>query len=118
MPAIYGGILIFWGFAVTFISGSTSIKAYIPGMFGWFMQFLGVLELKASKYKKILMHIVVIIGSLIFWGGLNVIRNLMSGTLGYNPWENAYKTMLLVTGAYFSVLCVKSLIHSRKMRSE
>ena len=118
MPVVYGGILIFWGFAVTFISGTTSIKAYNPGMFGWFMQFLGVMELKAPKYKKILMHIVVIIGLLIFLGGLDVIRNVMSGTLTDNPWATASKTMLLVSGAYFSVLCVKSFIHVRKMRSE
>ena len=118
MPAIFGGILIFWGLALTFISGSTSITAYIPSMFGWFMQFLGVMELKAPKYKKKLMHIVVIIRLLIFWGGQDVIRNVMSGALGDNPWANRSKTMLLVTGAYFSVLSVKSFIHSRKMRSE
>ena len=52
MPAIFGGLLIFWGLALTFINGSTSVTAYIPNMFGWFMQFLGVMELKAPKYKK------------------------------------------------------------------
>ena len=118
ITAIYGGILIFWGLAVTFISGSTSITSYIPSMFGWPMLFLGVMALKAPKYKKILMHIVVVIGLLIFLGGLDVIRNIMSGTFGDNPWASASKTMLLVTGAYFSVLCVKSFIHARKMRSE
>ena len=118
ITAIYGGILIFWGLAVSFISGSTSITSYIPSMFGWPMLFLGVMALKAPKYKKILMHIVVIIGLLIFLGGLDVIRNVMSGTLGDNPWATASKTMLLVTGAYFSVLCLKSFIHARKMRSE
>lgn len=118
ITAIYGGILIFWGLAVSFISGSTSITSYIPSMFGWPMLFLGVMALKAPKYKKILMHIVVIIGLLIFLGGLDVIRNAMSGTLGNNPWATASKTMLLVTGAYFSVLCIKSFIHARKMRSE
>tara|TARA_Y100000991_G_scaffold122752_1_gene92543 strand:+ start:267 stop:686 length:420 start_codon:yes stop_codon:yes gene_type:complete len=118
ITAIYGGILIFWGLAVTFISGSTSITSYIPSMFGWPMLFLGVMALKAPKYKKILMHIVVVIGLLIFLGGLDVVRNIMSGTFGDNPWASASKTMLLVTGAYFSVLCVKSFIHARKMRSE
>ena len=118
ITAIYGGILILWGLAVTFISGSTSITSYIPSMFGWPMLFLGVMALKAPKYKKILMHIVVIIGLLIFLGGLDVIRNVMSGTLGDNPWATASKTMLLVTGAYFSLLCVKSFIHARKTRSE
>ena len=118
ITAIYGGILIFWGLAVTFISGSTSITSYIPSMFGWPMVFLGVMALKAPKYKKILMHIVVIIALLIFLGGLDVIRNAMSGTLGDNPWATASKIMLLVTGAYFSVLCIKSFIHARKMRSE
>ena len=118
ITAIYGGILIFWGLAVSFISGSTSITSYIPSMFGWPMLFLGVMALKAPQYKKTLMHIVVVIGLLIFLGGLDVIRNVMSGTLGDNPWATASKTMLLVTGAYFSVLCIKSFIHARKTRSE
>ena len=118
ITAIYGGILIFWGLAVTFISGSTSITSYIPSMFGWPLLFLGVMALKAPNYKKILMHIVVVIGLLIFLGGLDVIRNAMSGTLADNPWATASKSMLLVTGAYFSVLCVKSFIYARKMRSE
>ena len=61
---IYGAFLILWGLIVSFVSGSTSITSYIPSMFGWPMLFLGALALKLPDYKKILMHIVVILG---FW---------------------------------------------------
>ena len=113
---IYGAFLILWGLIVSFVSGSTSITSYIPSMFGLPMLFLGALALKLPDYKKILMHIVVIIGLLIFLGGLDVVRNLMSGTLMNNVWASASKTMLLITGAVFTYLCVKSFIFVRNQR--
>ncbi|GIR41355.1 MAG: hypothetical protein CM15mP51_21350 [Porticoccaceae bacterium] len=85
-------------------------------MFGWPMLTLGALALKLPDYKKILMHIVVILGLLIFLGGLDIVRNLTSGTFMNNVWASASKTMLLVTGAVFTYLCVKSFIFVRNQR--
>ena len=113
---IYGAFLILWGLIVSFVSGSTSITSYIPSMFGWPMLFLGALALKLPDYKKILMHIVVILGLLIFLGGLDIVRNLTSGTFMNNVWASASKTMLLITGALFTSLCVKSFIFVRNQR--
>ena len=113
---IYGAFLISWGLIVSFVSGSTSLTSYIPSMFGWPILFLGAMALKVPDYKKILMHIVVVIGLLAFLGGLDVVRNLISGTFMNNVWASASKTMLLITGALFTYLCVKSFIFVRNQR--
>ena len=62
------------------------------------------------------MHIVVIFGLVIFLGGLDVIRSLIGGYAFENFWADVSKTMMLLTGLYFLIQCVRSFIFARKNR--
>ncbi len=64
------------------------------------------------------MHIVVIFGLVIFLGGLDMVRSLISGYAFENFWADTSKLMMLFTGFYFLLQCVKSFIFARKMRGQ
>ena len=109
---LYGAFLIIWGLWVTSITGSDSITSYIPSILGIPVISLSLLAIILPKRKRLLMHIVVIFGLIIFLGGLDFFRNIA------NPFENfcadASKIMMLLTGSFFTYLCVKSFIFVRK----
>ena len=114
----YGVFLILWGIAVSFISGSSSITSYIPSILGLPLVIFSYLAMKFVSKKKLYMHIVVIFGLIIFLGGLDVIRTLIGGYAFENFWADISKIMMLLTGFYFSLQCVKSFIFARKMRDK
>ena len=110
----YGLFLILWGIVVSFVSGSSSATSYIPSFLGLPLVFFSYLAIKFPLKKKLFMHIVVILGLIIFLGGLDVIRSLISGYVFENFWADLSKTMMLLTGLYFLVQCVRSFIFARK----
>ena len=112
----YGLFLIAWGDMVSFISGSSSSTSYIPSFLGLPLVVFSYLAVKFSSKKKLFMHIVVIFGLIVFLGGLDVIRSLLGGYAFQNFWADASKTMMLLTGLYFLVQCVRSFIFARKNR--
>ena len=112
----YGFFLILWGVVISFISGSSSATSYIPSFLGLPLIFFSYLTIKFPSKKKLFMHIVVIFGLIIFLGGLDVIRSLIGGYVFENFWADVSKTMMLLTGLYFLVQCVKSFIFARKNR--
>tara|TARA_B100001989_G_scaffold224086_1_gene178358 strand:- start:77 stop:487 length:411 start_codon:yes stop_codon:yes gene_type:complete len=112
----YGFFLILWGFVISFISGSSSATSYIPSFLGLPLIIFSYLTIKFPSKKKLFMHIVVIFGLIIFLGGLDVIRSLIGGYVFENFWADVSKTMMLLTGLYFLVQCVKSFIFARKNR--
>ena len=114
----YGVFLILWGIAVSFISGSSSITSYIPSILGLPLVIFSYLAMKFVSKKKLYMHIVVIFGLIIFLGGLDVIRTLIGGYAFENFWADISKIMMLLTGFYFSLQCVRSFIFARKMRDQ
>ena len=72
-----------------------------------------------SNKKKLIMHIVVLFGLIVFLGGLDFLRGISSeGGPFSNPWAGASKLMMLIAGAGFCYLCVMSFIHARKQRAE
>ena len=109
---LYGAFLIVWGLWVTSVTGSDSITSFIPSILGIPVITLSLLAIVLPKRKRLLMHIVVIFGLIILLGGLDFIRNIA------NPFENfladASKLMMLITGSFFTYLCVKSFIFVRK----
>ena len=113
---IYGFFLILWGVVISFISGSSSATSYIPSFLGLPLIIFSYLTIKFPSKKKLFMHIVVIFGLIIFLGGLDVIRSLIGGYVFENFWADVSKTMMLLTGLYFLVQCVKSFIFARKNR--
>ena len=111
---IYGIFLIVWGIGVTMLSDSQSITSLIPAIFGLPIIISSFFAKKFPNKKKLLMHIVVLIGLIIFLGGLDLIRGLMQGSIFTNVWANSSKFMMIISGLVFTVLCIKSFIFTRK----
>ncbi len=109
---IYGLFLILWGAGVSYFSASNSITSYIPSMFGLPVLLFAILTLLFPNKKKLLMHIVVTFGLIIFLGGLDFFRSL--GNPFENFWADSSKLMMLITGFIFTLLCIKSFIFARK----
>ena len=110
----YGIFLILWGVIISFISGSGSFTSYIPSFLGVPILVFSYLSIKFENKKKMLMHIVVIFGLLIFLGGIDFLRSLIGGNAFQNIWADISKIMMLITGGYFTLQCIKSFIHARK----
>ena len=112
----YGLFLILWGIIVSFISGSGSITSYIPSILGVPILIFSYLSIKFVSKKKMFMHIVVLFGLIIFLGGLDFIRSLVTGNAFGNFYADLSKIMMLITGLFFTYQCIRSFIHARKMR--
>ena len=112
---LYGSFLILWGFIVSSLSGSASFTSYIPSILGVFIIVFALLAIIISSKKKLFMHIVVTFGLIIFIGGLDLIRNYSD--LFDNFWADLSKLMMMITGLFFTYLCVKSFIHARKNKT-
>ena len=110
----YGIFLILWGVIISFISGSGSFTSYIPSFLGVPILVFSYLSIKFENKKKMLMHIVVIFGLVIFLGGIDFLRSLIGGNAFQNMWADISKLMMLITGGYFTLQCIKSFIHARK----
>jgi len=112
----YGIFLILWGVVISFISGSESFTSYIPSILGVPILIFSYLSIKFISKKKIFMHIVVLFGLIIAFGGLDFIRSLVSGNAFENIYADLSKVMMLITGLFFTFQCVRSFTHARKMR--
>ena len=111
---IYGIFLIVWGIGVTILSDSQSITSLIPAIFGLPIIILSFFAKKFPDRKKLLMHIVVLIGLIIFLGGLDLIRGLIQGNIFVNLWASSSKFMMIISGLVFTILCIISFIFNRK----
>ena len=114
ISAFYGVFLIVWGIVISLIGNSQSITSLIPTFFGLLVLSLGVLSLLMPSRRKLLMHLIAILGVLIFLGGLDFIRSALSSGAFSNPWADLSKLMMAVTGFIFCFLCIKSFIVARK----
>ena len=112
----YGLFLIIWGIVISFLSKSVSFTSYIPSFFGLPILIFAYLSLKFTSKKKLFMHIVVFISLIIFLGGLDFIRSIISGNLFENYWADLSKLMMMLTGLFFTVQCVKSFIYARRIK--
>ena len=112
----YGLFLVLWGIIVSLISGSDSMTSYIPSFLGIPVLIFSYLSIKFDSKKKMFMHIVVLFGLIIFLGGLDFIRSLVTGNAFSNFYADLSKIMMLITGLFFTYQCIKSFIHARKMR--
>ena len=115
---VFGIILIIWGISITLISNSQSLTSLIPTVLGIPIIIFSIFAKKYTDKKKLLMHIVVLIGLLVFLGGLDIFRGLISGNIFNNIWADLSKIMMLVLGLLFTILCVKSFIYNMRYRKE
>ena len=112
----YGLFLILWGIVISLISGSNSFTSYIPSILGFPIFIFSYLSIKFTSKKKMFMHIVVLFGLIIFLGGLDILRSIVSGNAFDNYWADISKLMMMLTGLFFTYQCVRSFIHARKIR--
>ena len=112
----YGSFLIFWGVIVSFMSGSNSFTSFIPSIIGLPILIFSYLSIKFENKRKLFMHIVVFFGLVALLGGLDVIRSIINESLFSNFWADISKLMMLVTGIFFVIQCVRSFIHARKIK--
>ena len=109
---LYGAFLIIWGLSVTTMTSSSSITSLIPSILGLPILVLSFLSIIIPNKKRLLMHIVVTVGLIIFLGGLDFFRSIA------NPFENFWadtsKLMMLMSGFFFTYLCIQSFIFIRK----
>ena len=118
VSVIYGVILVVFAVLISLIRGSDSLTSYIPAMFGLPILILGLIAVWAPSKQKLVMHINVVIGLLIFLAGLSVIPGLVSGVnLSTSLWANVSKLFMSLTGALYLTICVKSFIFIRRKRS-
>ena len=112
----YGSFLILWGVIVSFVSGSNSLTSFIPSLIGLPILIFSNLSIKFENKRKLFMHIVVFFGLVAVLGGLDVIRSIMNESFFSNFWADISKLMMLVTGLFFVIQCVRSFIHARKIK--
>ena len=118
MPKIgfaYGFFLIIWGFLVSLLSESESMTSLIPTILGIPVLLFSFLSIIIPKKQKIFMHIVVLFGLIIFFGGVDLIIKLI---LAINPflnfWTGLSKLMMISTGFVFCFFCIQSFRFARK----
>ena len=111
---LFGLFLCLWGIGVSFIGDSKSLTSYIPSFIGLPIIIFSFLSVKFENKKKLFMHIVVTFGLICFLGGLDFVRSAINGNIFSNFWADISKLMMLITGSYFTFLCIKSFIHARK----
>ena len=110
----YGIFLIVWGVGVSWLSQSESFTSWIPTMLGLPILLFGWLSHVNPKRKKLFMHFAVLFGLVAFLGGLDFLRELGSER---GPFLNLYaslsKLVLLLSGAIFCYICIKSFRFAR-----
>ena len=112
----YGILLITWGVVISFLSKSNSFTSFIPSFFGLVILVFSLLAIKVPSKKKLFIHIVVLIGLIVFLGGLDIFRSM--NVLFDNFWADLSKLMLLLTGLWFTIINVRSFIFVRKNRKD
>jgi len=114
---LIGLLMTIWGVVVTAVSGSQSLTSLIPSALGLPMLIVGYFSIKYEHRKSLFMHLAVVLGLIMFIGGLDFIRPLLgNGTVFKNFWADLSKLFLLVFGGFHVYLCVKSFRHIRKSR--
>ena len=111
---LYGIFLILWGLLVNFASSSSSLTSLIPSIMGIPILFFSILAIMFFNKKKLMMHIVVFFGLLVALGGLDIFRSFFSGNFLNLFWADISKLMMLITGIFFTFLCVQSFRFARR----
>ena len=100
----YGAFLVLWGVIISQISDSSSITSYFPSMLGAPLLISGVLANAIPEKRKLWMHIAATFGLLSALGGTRFFMVMGDGI----DYASGSMLMLLLTGAGFTFICVKS----------
>lgn len=113
----YGLFLIIWGALVSVLSQSASFTSWIPSFIGIPLFVTGLLTIILPERAKLFSHIALTIGLFAFFGGLDVIRGVISGSFMQTPAADISKMMLSITGFWYLLVGVKSFRWARQNRS-
>ncbi len=111
---LYGIFLILWGLLVNFATVSSSFTSLIPSIMGIPILFFSILALLFASKKKLMMHLVVFFGLLVVLGGFDIFRSILSGNFLNLFWADISKLMMLITGIFFTLLCIQSFRFARR----
>ena len=114
LSIIYAMFLIIWGMSISIISESNSITSLIPSILGLPILVFSYLSKVFPSKQKLFMHIVVIIGLLIFLGGLDFVRGFLTSNGMGSIWASSSKLMMLISGGVFCYACILSFMHARR----
>ncbi len=116
LTIVYGIFLVLWGAA--FYLDSSAVTAAIPAFIGLPILLSGLLTRALPAQRKVWMHVAVLFGLFAFLGGFAILRGLGSeGGMFARPNAAISQLMLLFTGGFYTVTCVRSFIWARKNRS-
>ena len=80
---------------------------------------MGYLAIKYEHRKSFFMHLAVIVGLVMFIGGLDLIRTLLGDSIVFNNfWADLSKLFLLIFGGFHTYLCISSFRHIRRLREK
>ena len=113
----YGVFLVIWGALVSVFSQSVSFTSWIPSFIGIPLLTTGLLTIIVPKRAKLFSHIALTIGLFAFFGGLDVLRGVISGSFMQTPAADISKMMLSITGFWYLLVGVKSFRWARQNRS-
>ena len=111
LTTLYGLFMVIWGISISLISGSSSITSMIPAFIGVPLAFIGFISMIKPTFRKVLMHIAVVIGIIAFLGGLDFFRGMFN-----NYYAGLSKLMLSITGFVYVYFCVQSFIFVRRQK--
>jgi hypothetical protein len=117
ISVLYGAVLVVFAICVSFTSESKSFTSYIPAMLGLPILIFGLISIWVPAKQKLFMHLNVLIGLIIFLGGLSVLGSLFSGTLLTTSfWADLSRLFMSISGVVYLTICIKSFIFIRKQR--
>ena len=111
LTTLYGLFMVIWAVSISFIAQSSSMTLMIPAFIGLPLVFIGIVSTIKPTFRKALMHIAVLIGTIAFLGGLDFFRSMFS-----NYYAGLSKLMLLITGFIYIYFCVQSFIFVRRQK--
>ncbi len=116
---VFGAILVALGCWGYFGTGTTSLTAFIPALFGLVLILCGLYS-RNEKNLKLGMHIAATVGLLGFAGtvrGLMKLPTLLSGGEVQRPQAVVSQSIMALLMLVFLALCIKSFIDARRARS-
>ena len=111
LTTLYGLFMVIWAVSISFIAESSSMTSMIPAFIGLPLVFIGIISTIKPTFRKALMHIAVLIGTIAFLGGLDFFRGMFN-----NYYAGLSKLMLLITGFVYVYFCVQSFLFVRRQK--
>ena len=115
LSEVYGIFLLVWGLLVSVLTSSDSFTSWIPSVIGMPILLMGLLSRFQPDRIKLWMHIAALFGVIAFLGGADFFRSWVSSGQPFEPLAAGIsKLMLLVTGACYTAIGIRSFIWARR----